>query len=275
MQLKDTTGQLEVLDEPDPGQAYSGPLAVLVDRTSASASEIFAGAIQDYHRGLIIGQTSFGKGTVQSVIPLDRWSSQPIEGQVTVTIGKFYRVTGESTQLRGVTPDILLPSPISTTDVGESVLENALPWDRIATVPFHALPPDGSLVQTLATEQTDRATHNADYQWLLASLAARCHAPGKDAVAESDEAPAERTAQDQMRLSQENTRRQADGLLPVKSVDDIVVADEPDVILAQAADIMADSVAARRHAQRAGDGAAIDCLPGGRQALIRVAGRFP
>src|ERR1700691_2926164 len=104
VQLKDTTGQLEVLKDPDSGPDYTGPLAVVVDRTSASASEIFAGAIQDFHRGLIIGQTSFGKGTVQSVIPLDRWSSRPTEGQVTVTIGKFYRVTGESTQLRGVTP---------------------------------------------------------------------------------------------------------------------------------------------------------------------------
>ncbi len=170
VQLRDTTGQLEVLDEPDTGQVYSGPLAVLVDRTSASASEIFAGAIQDYHRGLIIGQTTFGKGTVQSVIPLDRWSSRPIEGQVTVTIGKFYRVTGESTQLRGVTPDITLPSPISATDVGESVMDNALPWDRIASVEFHALPPFGALVQTLTAEQNERAMHDSDYQWLRASL---------------------------------------------------------------------------------------------------------
>ncbi|HEY3809511.1 MAG TPA: carboxy terminal-processing peptidase [Steroidobacteraceae bacterium] len=246
VQLKDTTGQLEVLDEPDPGQAYSGPLSVLIDRTSASASEIFAGAIQDYHRGLIIGQTSFGKGTVQSVIPLDRWSSKPTEGQLTVTIGKFYRVTGESTQLRGVTPDILLPSPISTTDVGEGTLEHALPWDRIATVPFRALPPEGSLVQTLATEQTDRATHNADYQWLLASLSSiDATRQEKTLSLNLKKRQAERTAQDQARLSQENARRQADGLPPVKSVEDIVVADEPDVILAQAADIMADGVAAR------------------------------
>jgi len=246
VQLKDTTGQLEVLDEPDPGQVYAGPLAVLIDRTSASASEIFAGAIQDYHRGLIIGQTSFGKGTVQSVIPLDRWSSKPTEGQLTVTIGKFYRVTGESTQLRGVTPDLMLPSAVSATDVGEGVLEHALPWDRIATVPFRALPAEGSLVQTLATEQSDRATHNADYQWLLASLTSLDTARQEKTLSLNlKKRQAERTAQDQARLNQENARRQADGLAPVKTVEDIVVSDEPDVILAQAADIMADGVAAK------------------------------
>jgi len=246
VQLKDTTGQLEVLDEPDPGQVYSGPLAVLIDRTSASASEIFAGAIQDYHRGLILGQTSFGKGTVQSVIPLDRWSSKPTEGQLTVTIGKFYRVTGESTQLRGVTPDLVLPSAVSAADVGEGVLEHALPWDRIATVPFRALPPEGSLVQALATEQTDRATRNADYQWLVASLSSLDAARQEKTLSLNlKKRQAERTAQDQARLIQENARRQADGLAPAKSVEDIVVSDEPDVILAQAADIMADGVAAK------------------------------
>jgi carboxyl-terminal processing protease len=246
VQLKDTTGQLEVLDEPDPGQAYSGPLAVLIDRTSASASEIFAGAIQDYHRGLIIGQTSFGKGTVQSVIPLDRWSTKPTEGQLTVTIGKFYRVTGESTQLRGVTPDLTLPSAVSTTDVGEGVLEHALPWDRIATVPFRALPSEGSLVQALATEQSDRATHDADYQWLVESLSSLDVARQEKSLSLNlKKRQQERTAQDQARLSQENARRQADGLPAIKSVEDIQVSDEPDVILAQAADIMADGVAAK------------------------------
>jgi carboxyl-terminal processing protease len=245
VQLKDTTGQLEVLDEPDSGQVYTGPLAVLVDRTSASASEIFAGAIQDYHRGLIIGQTTFGKGTVQSVIPLNRWSSQPTQGQVTVTIGKFYRVTGASTQLRGVTPDIMLPSPISTTDVGESVMDNALPWDVIAPAPFHALPPFATLVKTLATDQQDRAMHNADYQWLLASLAMLDEARQEKTLSLNLKVRQdERTMQDQTRLVQENLRRTADGLTPVKAISDINAADEPDVILTQATDIMADEVAA-------------------------------
>jgi len=245
VQLKDTTGQLEVLKDPDSGPDYSGPLAVLVDRTSASASEIFAGAIQDFHRGLIIGQTSFGKGTVQSVIPLDRWSSRPTEGQVTVTIGKFYRVTGESTQLRGVTPDIVLPSPISADDVGESVLEHALPWDRIASVPFQARLQEPSLVQTLSLEETDRANHNADYQWLLASLASLDTARKEKTLSLNlKKRQQQRVAQDQARLMQENARRAADSLPPLKSIEDIVVAEEPDVILAQATDIMVDAVAA-------------------------------
>jgi carboxyl-terminal processing protease len=246
VQLKDTTGQLEVLADPDPGLGYAGPLAVVVDRTSASASEIFAGAIQDYHRGLIIGQTTFGKGTVQSVIPLDRWSSKPTEGQVTVTIGKFYRVTGESTQLRGVTPDIVLPSPISLQDVGESTLDHALPWDRIAAVGFRALPVEATEVQTLTTEQSDRELKNADYQWLLTSLATL------DSVRQEKtlslnlmQRQQERTKQDQERLTEENTRRTADGQTPLKSVDDINVANQPDVILQQAADIMADEVASQ------------------------------
>jgi carboxyl-terminal processing protease len=243
VQLKDTTGQLEVLKDPDSGPDYTGPLAVLVDRTSASASEIFAGAIQDFHRGLIIGQTSFGKGTVQSVIPLDRWSSRPTEGQVTVTIGKFYRVTGESTQLRGVAPDIALPSPISTDDVGESVLEHALPWDRIASVPFQARSPEPVLVQTLATEESDRATHNPDYQWLMASLATLDSARKEKTLSLNlKKRQLERTAQDQSRLAQENARRAADSMTPLKSIEDIVLSEEPDVILAQATDIMTDEV---------------------------------
>src|SRR3984885_12182175 len=228
VQLKDTSGQLEVL----------------VDRTSASASEIFSGAIQDFHRGLIIGQTTFGKGTVQSVIPLDRWSSRPTEGQVTVTIGKFYRITGESTQLRGVVPDIALPSPISTEDVGEGVLEHALPWDRIASVPFRALLPEPSLMQALTGEESDRAMHNADYQWLLTSLNTLDTARKEKTLSLNlKKRRQERVAQDLARLTQENARRGADGLPPWKTVDEISISDEPDVILAQASDIMADAVA--------------------------------
>ncbi|HEY6964793.1 MAG TPA: carboxy terminal-processing peptidase, partial [Erythrobacter sp.] len=174
VQLRDTTGRLEVLDDPESKAAYDGPLAVLVDRLSASASEIFAGAIQDYHRGVILGQTTFGKGTVQNLVKLDRWSNEPVNGQLTVTIGKFYRVTGESTQHRGVEPDVPLASPLDTKEVGESALESALPWDRIAGVPFRAsggtaaAPP----VAALASEEDARARHDPDYKWLVSDIAA-------------------------------------------------------------------------------------------------------
>src|ERR1700756_798806 len=168
VQLRDTAGRLEVLDDPEPAPAYDGPLAVLVDRLSASASEIFAGAIQDYHRGVILGQTTFGKGTVQNLVPLDsRWATKPSNGQLTVTIGKFYRVTGESTQHRGVVPDVPLASVLDTKEIGESALESALPWDRIAGVPFKTSSVAAPAVAALATEEDERAQHDPDYKWLV------------------------------------------------------------------------------------------------------------
>ena len=138
VQLRDTTGHIEVDDDPDPAIFYSGPLIVLVDRFSASASEIFAGAIQDYGRGLIVGQQTYGKGTVQNAHPLNYtiFGRKPELGQLNVTIGKYYRVTGESTQDRGVTPDIALPSLIDTSEVGESTRDRALPWDHIEPASF-------------------------------------------------------------------------------------------------------------------------------------------
>src|SRR5882757_5934206 len=131
VQVRQTGGDIEVLNDEDTSVAWDGPLTVLTDRYSASASEIFSGAIQDYGRGLILGQQTYGKGTVQNLYPLDRYAvgKDPGFGELTITIGKFYRVTGESTQLRGVMPDVTLPSAISTDDAGESTQESALPWD--------------------------------------------------------------------------------------------------------------------------------------------------
>ena len=233
MQLKTTDGSIEVLQDPEPGIAYAGPLAVLVDRTSASASEIFAAAIQDYHRGLVVGQTTFGKGTVQNLIPLDRWSRQSTEGQLTVTIGKFYRVTGESTQLRGVEPDIELPARINTKDVGESSLDFPMPWDRIAAVPFRADAPLGGTVQTLAKEQHAHSERDADYQWLVASLSS-LEENRKDQSLSLNLADRqlERTSQEHEALERENSRRAADGMPALKALSEATADDQPDVILA-------------------------------------------
>jgi carboxyl-terminal processing protease len=251
VQLRETSGRLEVLPDPESGPAYSGPLAVLVDRLSASASEIFAGAIQDYHRGLILGQTTFGKGTVQSLVPLGPGGERSEKnGQLTITMGKFYRVTGESTQHRGVEPDIPLVSALDTKEVGESALESALPWDRIAGVPFKASTLVGSPpLQALVLEEDARAQHDPDYRWLVSDVAAIDSMREQHSVSLNlKERREERTRIDKERLERENSRRQAKNLPPFKTVEELEKSkddskdDAADVVLDQATQIMADVV---------------------------------
>ena len=139
VQVRDARGQVDVQGDDDPGMAWSGPMAVLVNRGSASASEIFAAAIQDYGRGLIIGQPTFGKGTVQNLVDLDRFTSRTKEkpqlGELKMTIAEFFRINGGSTQLKGVTPDINFPKNGDEKDFGESTYDNALQWTQIAPAP--------------------------------------------------------------------------------------------------------------------------------------------
>lgn len=140
VQVRDARGGVEVQGDDDPGMAWSGPMAVLVNRGSASASEIFAAAIQDYGRGLIVGQPTFGKGTVQNLVDLDRFNSRaskekPQLGELKMTIAEFFRINGGSTQLKGVTPDINFPKNGDEKDFGESTYDNALPWTQIAPAP--------------------------------------------------------------------------------------------------------------------------------------------
>ena len=134
VQLKDMDDNIEIINDPLPGTIYDGPISVVIDRFSASASEIFAAAIQDYSRGIVIGQKSFGKGSVQNLYPLDRYARYKSEkgfGQLTLTIAKYYRVNGSGTQNKGVIPDIILPSFIDEALVGEENKDNTLPWDQI------------------------------------------------------------------------------------------------------------------------------------------------
>lgn len=243
VQLRDYTGRTEVLDDPEPGVAYSGPLTVLVDRFSASASEIFAAAIQDYRRGVVLGQRTFGKGTVQNLVPLDRWSQRPVNGQLTVTIGKFYRVTGESTQHRGVEPDVPLPSPISLEDVGESALPAALPWDRIAGVPYRAVREGVAPIAMLAREEDQRAESDPDYRWLVSDIAAINEIRAQKTLSLNMKTrQAERALLEKERLGRENARRTARGEPQIKSIDELEKADPPDIVLDQAVEIMGDMV---------------------------------
>jgi carboxyl-terminal processing protease len=248
VQLKVTTGELEVQDDPEAGIAYAGPLAVLVDRFSASASEIFAGAIQDYHRGVVLGQRTFGKGTVQNLVPLDRWSPRPVNGQLTVTIGKFYRVTGESTQHRGVEPDVTLPSQIDMEEFGESALEGALPWDRIPGVPFRS---EGKSLQpniaALATEEKTRADRDPDYRWLVANLAADEVMRKQTSLSLNLQTRKdERERLEKERLTRENARRAAQNLPALKNAEELADAKFPDTVLDQAAEVMTDMVTGAR-----------------------------
>ena len=184
-------------------------------------------------------------------MPLDRWSQKPGNGQLTVTIGKFYRVTGESTQHRGVEPDVPLASLLDTKEVGESALESALPWDRIAGVPFKtsagtaAAPP----VTALATEEDARAQHDPDYRWLMSDIAAIDSVREQHSVSLNLKARREERARiDHERLERENNRRAAKNLPPLKSVEELEKTkdDAPDVVLDQATQIMADMVTGAR-----------------------------
>ena len=135
VQVKESEGDVEVQADTDPMIAYDGPLAVMVNRFSASASEIFAAAIQDYKRGVIVGEQTYGKGTVQTLIELNKWmpkESAPL-GEVKMTVAKFYRVNGSSTQMKGVVPDLELPTPYKADEFGESSQPSAMPWDQIAS----------------------------------------------------------------------------------------------------------------------------------------------
>jgi carboxyl-terminal processing protease len=148
----------------NPEIAYDGPLAVLVNRTSASASEIFAGAIQDYQRGIVLGGQTFGKGTVQEIIPMDY-------GQVKLTRSKFYRISGASTQHRGVIPDIAFPDFYDAYDnIGESNLDGALPWDTVRPLEYNAYLAIQALLPELRQLHEDRAEVSPDFIHLIGQI---------------------------------------------------------------------------------------------------------
>ena len=193
---------------------YDGPLAVMINRLSASASEIFAGAIQDYGRGIVVGEQSFGKGTVQSLIALQ-------EGQLKITESKFYRISGESTQHRGVIPDIEYPSLFDPDEIGESALENALAWDQIAPARFNRYDDYRSILPVLTAMHEKRAANDPDYLYLedRVSMAQEARAITALPLQQSGRV-AMRDDQESKALAIENKRRAAKGLTPLTSLTD-------------------------------------------------------
>jgi carboxyl-terminal processing protease len=193
---------------------YEGPLAVMINRLSASASEIFAGAIQDYGRGIVVGEQSFGKGTVQSLIALQ-------EGQLKITESKFYRISGESTQHRGVIPDIEYPSLFDPNEIGESALDNALAWDQIAPARFNRYDDYRSILPMLTAMHEKRAANDPDYLYLedRVSMAQEARAITALPLQQSGRV-AMRDDQESKALAIENKRRAAKGLTPLASLVD-------------------------------------------------------
>ena len=246
VQLRNANGRISRLDDPDPVPrvSYNGPLAVLVNRYSASASEIFAAAIQDYRRGVIIGQQTFGKGTVQNLYSLDQYVRRPDDqglGQLTLTIGKYYRVTGESTQHRGVNPDIALPSTIDKSVIGESVRDSALPWDTIRTTKFRPGDPLDSTIDSLTASHLSRSREDPDFQYLLDGIRDVEEVRARTTTSLSIEKRRfEREENMTKRLDRENVRRIALGLEPLESFDALEALEIPDIHLEQAAAIAAD-----------------------------------
>lgn len=204
------------------GPFYEGPLAIMIDRLSASASEIFAGALQDYGRAIIVGDRSFGKGTVQTLLDLP-------EGQLKITESKFYRISGDSTQHRGVIPDISYPSLLQHDEIGESSLEKALDWDRIAPVRHKNYAAIDTILPTLVAKHTERANSDADFQYIWDQKALAETISSAEQVPLNENARiAQRESQESQYLAIENTRRKAKGLEVLASLDDMFESDEDD-----------------------------------------------
>jgi carboxyl-terminal processing protease len=168
VQVKQSSGKIDVEEDPDPEIVYDGPLAVIVNRYSASASEIFSGAIQDYGRGLVLGEQTYGKGTVQNLIGLDRFvpSAGDKSGQLKLTIAKYYRINGSSTQNKGVVPDIPFPSAVNPDEYGESSKPSALSWDQIRTSNYKKYGELTVLIPQLLEKHQERILEEPEFNYL-------------------------------------------------------------------------------------------------------------
>lgn len=173
VQQRDARGRISVESDTQAGAIWTGPLGVLINRQSASASEIVAAAIQDYGRGLIIGEPSFGKGTVQSLLNLDRMARNDKQqyGDLKMTVAQFFRIDGGTTQLRGVIPDISFPTLSDSENHGEASFTNALPWVKIAATDYAPVSQTRNLVQELQARHQNRIKEDKDFQYLRDDIA--------------------------------------------------------------------------------------------------------
>lgn len=211
--VRNSDGRVDVLADEHQGAFYKGPLTVLVNRLSASASEIFAGAMQDYHRALIVGGQTFGKGTVQTVQPLNH-------GELKLTLAKFYRVSGQSTQHQGVIPDVSYPAEVDTKEIGESALPEAMPWDSIRAAINPGANPFKPFLAELKARHEARTDQNPDFVFTRDRLALTQELTHETTISLNEEkrrAQQERIEKRQLEL--ENTLRKAKGEEPLAKLE--------------------------------------------------------
>ncbi len=247
VQIRDASGRVDILGDFDPKVVWNGPMAVMVNRLSASASEIFAGAIQDYNRGLILGNRTFGKGTVQTLQSIDH-------GQVKLTHAKFYRISGNSTQHRGVEPDITFPSLFSVEDIGESSLDKALPWDQVRPVRHGNFPSLTPYKQALQQRHEARTADAPDFVFMRKQVEHLENQKANDDLTLSESLlRAEKDKNEAWMLSVENERRAGLGLPAINDLseaDDDLPKDEQgrpinpeaEAILAESGEILIDLI---------------------------------
>ncbi len=216
VQVKNSSGRVEVLRDRDPKVAYSGPVSVLVNRLSASASEIFAGAMQDYNRGIVIGGQTFGKGTVQTLLPLNH-------GQLKLTHAKFYRISGESTQNKGVHPDIDFPTLYDPEIIGESALEQALSWDKVRSAPHGTYPSVKAFLNQVDKRHQSRSMTNPDFVFMREQVERLNEVRKESSLIPLQETALkkERDSAEKWQLDAENRRRAQKKLPPISKLSEL------------------------------------------------------
>ena len=252
--VRNNRGRSERQEDPDADQLYDDPMVVMIDRLSASASEIFAGAMQDYGRALIVGSQSYGKGTVQSIQPLNH-------GQLKLTLAKFYRVSGQSTQNRGVIPDIIFPSLYDGRDIGEDTLPDALPWDNISPVSYRPYADFSPYLPELQKKHEYRTRKNADFVYLHEMKDYFEHYENQKKVSLNQEKrKLELQTMRSQRLAIENRLRKSRGQPLLNNLDELEEINnqeleqkkkdkEPDAFLQEAGVILTDMVKATNNKQ--------------------------
>ena len=246
VQVRDSYGRVNVNSDTGGKVSYQGPMVVLINRYSASASEIFAAAMQDYGRAVIVGENSFGKGTVQQHRTLNQIYDMFDKelGYVQYTIQKFYRINGGSTQNKGVVPDIAYPSLIDPSETGESVEDNALPWDQIAKAKYQTLNNFQPEIQKLSQEHKLRIKDDMEFKFIEQDIAEYQATKDENSISLNEKTrKAESEKAEQLRLSRINQRQKAEGLKPYASLDDVPKEyEKPDAYLNETVSIMVDMI---------------------------------